>query len=141
MDRRKGCRRNGESVGHACYNDYPLGFWKEAVPTARLPIHFMLCHNNRVEDLCVMQPRIYFTEEYRESGVILWCGLVVGILTFQVAVRPLVEPACHAISHLQQEQCRLNLRCFECYCMKKRKDIVVIGYNFVRSVACRCVFR
>ena len=57
-----------------------------------------------------MQPRIYFTEESRESGVILWCGLVVGILTFQVAVRPLAEPACRALFRLQQEQCRLNLR-------------------------------
>ena len=71
MDERRGCQRNGDSIGRARCEDYLLGCWREAVPTARLPVRFELCRDNKAEGLCVLQPRFYFTEDSCESGVIL----------------------------------------------------------------------
>ena len=117
-----------------------MSCWREAVPPAHLPTRFTLCREDRAEGLLVLQPRGYFTAEYCESGVILGCGLVVGFLTFQVAVRPLAEPACRDIFCSQRERCRLNLRCFERYLLKKREDVVTISCSSVHSVARCCIF-
>ena len=73
------------------------------VPTACLPDRFELCCDDRAEGLCVLQPRFYFTEESCEYGVILGCGLVGVFLTFQVAVRPLAEPAYRALVRSQRD--------------------------------------
>ena len=74
-----------------------MGCWREAFPTVHLRIRFTMCRDNRAEDLCVMQTHGYFTEDSRESRVILWCGLVGGFLEFQVAVRPMAEQAYHVL--------------------------------------------
>ena len=140
MDGRRGYRRNGDSIVHAQCKDYPLGCWRETVPTERLLVRFALCWDVRVEGLCVLQPCFYFTEYSRESGVILRCALVGGFLTFHVSVRSLAEPACRALVRSQRERCRLNSRLFERYFLNKREDVITIGSNLVRSVACRCIF-
>ena len=49
VDGRRGCQKNGESIGSACCKDYPLGFWWEAVPTVRLPVRFALYYDDREE--------------------------------------------------------------------------------------------
>ena len=81
-----------------------MGCWREAVPTAHLPVRFALCRDGRAESLCVLQLRGYFTEDFRESGVILGSGLGLGLLKFQFAVHPLVEPARCALVRLQLQQ-------------------------------------
>ena len=110
------------------------------VPTARLPVRFSLFRNYGAEGFYVLQTRCYFTEYSRESGVILRCALVGGFLTFHVSVRSLAEPACRALVRSQRERCRLNSRLFERYFLNKREDVITIGSNLVRSVACRCIF-
>ena len=95
--RRRYFRRNDESVGRARRKDYPMGCWREAAPTARLPVGFAFFRNDRAEGICVLQPRGYFAEDSCESGVILGYSVVLGFLPFQVAVLPLAELACRAL--------------------------------------------
>ena len=140
VDRRRGCQRNGESVGRARCEDCPLGCFREAVPTARLPVRFALCCDNRAEGLCILHPRCYLTEDSHYSRLILGCGLVGGFLTFQVAFLPLAETACRALVRSQRERCRLNSWCFERYLLNKLEGVVAIVCNSVRSVARRRVF-
>ena len=59
-----------------------------------------------------MQTGRDFTKDSRESVVILWCGLVDGILD-QVVSIALTEPDCRAQVRSQRQRCRQNLRCFE----------------------------
>ena len=75
-----GCQRNGDSTGRACCEDYPLGCLWEAVPTARFPVRLALYCKDRAEGFCVLQTHQDFTEDFREYGVILWCGLVDRLL-------------------------------------------------------------
>ena len=75
----------------------PAGFLEGGGPNRAFPCPLALCRDDRAEGFLVLQTRCDFTENPRESGVILWCGLVAEILTFQVSVRPLVEPACCAL--------------------------------------------
>ena len=84
VDRLRGCQQNGDSVSCAHCKDYPLVYCREAVTTARLPVFFVFCRDNRAEGLCVLLPHGYFTEESRESGVIFGCGLVGGCLTLKL---------------------------------------------------------
>ena len=84
VDGWRGFRRNGDSVGCACCKDYLLGCWWEAVPTARFPVCFALCRNDRAVGFCVLWTRCDFTEDSCGSEVILWCGLVGGRLFFSL---------------------------------------------------------
>ena len=95
VDGRRGFRWNNGSFGRACCKDYLLACWWEDFSTVLFSVCVAMYYNGRTEGFYVLQMRRNFTEDSSESGVILWCGLLDGLLA-QVVSLTLLEPSCCA---------------------------------------------
>ena len=130
MERRWKFQQNGESFNHACCKFYLIGCWWGVVPTTRFSVFVTLGCNNRAESFYVLQTRRDFTEDSRESWLILWRILVVVGFMFQVAFHPLAQPSGCTLVRFQIKRCHQHLQCFKIDCLKERKDAVAFGCEY-----------
>ena len=96
--------------------------------------------NTGQRTFCILQMSCAFTEDSHESRVILWGVLVESCVLFQIAFRPLLEPAGHALVFSQRERCRQNLQYFESDRLKEREDVVAVVCKYNRRVMRCCIF-
>ena len=75
-------QQNDEYVNCDCCEDYLMVCWCEMAPTVHLPVCVELICNNRTESCRILQMRRNFTEDSRETRVIMQHVILVERVLF-----------------------------------------------------------